>query len=165
VAVDADAAFRRLGMPEGIYPLAHACLYLAACPKSSSVGRAFSAAREALKETGALPVPKKLRNAVTGLMKSEGYGAGYRYAHDYDGGHVPGEVYLPDALVGRRFYEPSNQGLEQRIGEKLARLRGEEPAHDPAPVEDRRTEDRDDRSATAGSDSSERDAARDPDVT
>jgi hypothetical protein len=76
-------------------------------------------------------VPKKLRNAVTGLMKAEGYGAGYRTAHDYADGHVPGEVYLPDALAGRRFYEPSNQGLEQRIGERLARLRGEAASQGP----------------------------------
>jgi putative ATPase len=124
LAVAADAAFRRIGMPEGIYPLSHACLYLASCPKSNAVGRAFSAAREALAERGALPVPKKLRNAVTGLMKAEGYGQGYRYAHDFEGSTVPGETYLPDDLAGRIFYEPSDEGLEQRIRERLARLRG-----------------------------------------
>jgi putative ATPase len=123
VAVTADQAFRRLGMPEGLYPLSHACLYLASCPKSNSVGRAFTAARAAIEARGALPVPKKLRNAGTRLMKDEGYGEGYQYAHDFEGHVVPGESYLPDALVGSRFYEPSDQGLEQRIAERLARIR------------------------------------------
>jgi putative ATPase len=124
VAVNADAAFRRLGMPEGIYPMAHACLYLASCPKSNAVKRAWQSARAVIEERGALPVPKKLRNAVTPLMKGEGYGEGYKYAHDYDGHHVPGETYLPDALAGARFYEPSQEGLERRIAERLGRLRG-----------------------------------------
>jgi len=124
VAVDADAAFRRMGMPEGIYPLAHACLYLASCPKSAAVKAAIGAVRAVIAEQGALPVPKKLRNAVTKLMKDEGYGEGYRYPPDFEGSVVPGESYLPEALAGSRFYEPTNQGLEQAIAERLARLRG-----------------------------------------
>jgi putative ATPase len=123
VAVDADAAFRRMGMPEGIYPLAHACLYLASCPKSAAVKAAIGAVRAVIAEHGALPVPKKLRNAVTKLMKDEGYGEGYRYPPDFEGSVVPGETYLPEALEGTRFYEPTNQGLEQAIAERLARLR------------------------------------------
>jgi putative ATPase len=123
VAVSADAAFRRMGMPEGIYPLAHACLYLASCPKSAAVKAAIGAARAAIAEHGALPVPKKLRNAVTKLMKNEGYGDGYQYPPDFEGSVVPGETYLPEALEGSRFYAPTNQGLEQAIGERLARLR------------------------------------------
>jgi putative ATPase len=123
VAVNADRSFRRMGMPEGVYPLAHACLYLASCPKSNSVGRAFKAARAAIAERGALPVPNKLRNAVTKLMSEHGYGEGYQYPHDLAGSYVPGETYLPDALLGRRFYEPSDQGLERSIAERLARLR------------------------------------------
>ncbi len=126
VAVAADAAFRRMGMPEGLYPIAHACLYLASCPKSNAVGRAFSAAREAIQNHGALPVPNKLRNAVTPLMRDEGYGAGYRYAHDFEESYAAGETYLPDALVGQRFYAPSNEGLEKSIGERLERLRRRE---------------------------------------
>ncbi len=126
VAVNADQAFHRLGMPEGLYPIAHACLYLASCPKSNSVGNAFKAAQAAIKERGALPVPHKLRNAVTGLMQAEGYGAGYRYAHDHPEHFVSGETYLPNELVGRRFYEPTRQGLEESIRQRLARLRGEE---------------------------------------
>jgi putative ATPase len=127
VAVNADLAFRRLGMPEGLYPIAHACLYLASCPKSGAVGRAFTAARQAIEQTGALPVPKRLRNAVTGLMAREGYGDGYRSPHDQAEGFLPGETYLPEALVGRRFYVPTSQGLEQAIGERLARLRAMPP--------------------------------------
>jgi len=124
VAVAADQAFHRLGMPEGLYPIAHACLYLATAPKSGSVGRAFKAAREQIRERGTLPVPKKLRNAPTTLMKAEGYGEGYRYAHDFEGSFVPDETYLPDALVGGpRFYEPSAEGYEQTIAERLARWR------------------------------------------
>jgi putative ATPase len=125
VAVNADQAFRHMGMPEGLYPIAHACLYLASCPKSNAVGRAFKAARAAIAEHGALPVPKKLRNAVTRLMKDDGYGEGYQYPHDVDGAYVPDETYLPDRLVGQRYYEPSDQGLERSIAERLARLRGE----------------------------------------
>jgi putative ATPase len=124
VAVSADAAFRRMGMPEGIYPLSHACLYLASCPKSNAVKRAIGATRAAIEDRGALPVPKKLRNAVTRLMKDEGYGQGYQYPPEREGSFVPGETYLPDELVGARFYEPSSQGLEKAIGERLQRLRG-----------------------------------------
>lgn len=123
VASSADAAFRRMGMPEGIYPIAHATLYLACAPKSDGVKAAIARARKAVDEYGALPVPNKLRNPVTKLMKGEGYGQGYRYAHDYEGHVVPGEVYLPDELAGQRFYEPSGEGLERAIGERLERLR------------------------------------------
>jgi putative ATPase len=123
VAVSADESFRRMGMPEGIYPLAHACLYLASCPKSAAVKAAIAATRAAIEAHGALPVPKKLRNAVTKLMKEEGYGQGYRYPPDFEGSVVPGESYLPEALEGCRFYEPTSQGLEQAIAERLQRLR------------------------------------------
>ncbi len=123
VALSADAAFRRLGMPEGIYPLAHACLYLAACPKSNAVKNAWMSAQAAVREHGALPVPKKLRNAVTKLMRDEGYGQGYAYPHDHDDAHVPGETYLPEALIGARYYQPTDQGLEKSIAERLERLR------------------------------------------
>jgi putative ATPase len=130
VAVNADHAFRHMGLPEGLYPIAHACLYLASCPKSNAVGKAFKAARAAIAEHGALPVPKKLRNAVTRLMRDEGYGDGYQYPHDVDGAYVPGETYLPDRLAGQRYYEPSDQGLERSIAERLARLKGEPPRSD-----------------------------------
>lgn len=124
VAVAADAAFRRMGLPEGLYPLSHACLYLASCPKSGAVKFAWKRAQQIVRERGALPVPKKLRNPVTQLMKQEEYGQGYRYAHDYEEGFVPGETYLPDELVGMRFYEPTQHGLEKAIAERLERIRG-----------------------------------------
>ncbi|MEZ4222090.1 MAG: replication-associated recombination protein A [Polyangiaceae bacterium] len=123
VAMDADRAFRRLGMPEGLFALSQACLYLASCPKSNAVLRAIGATRKAVDEHGALPVPLKLRNAATALMRRDGYGKGYVYPHDEPDGVAEGEVYLPDALAGGRFYEPSRQGLEAQIAERLARLR------------------------------------------
>jgi putative ATPase len=126
VAVAADAAFRRIGMPEGLYPLAHATIYLATAPKSNACNIAWHKAEEAVRERGALPVPLKLRNAVTRLMKSEGYGEDYRYAHNEEGGVAAGETYLPDELVGARFYEPTDRGYERAIGERLRRVRGEE---------------------------------------
>ncbi|MFO0586852.1 MAG: replication-associated recombination protein A [Polyangiaceae bacterium] len=127
VALSADAAFRRLGMPEGMYPLAHACLYLATAPKSNACNTAWHAAQEAVRAHGALPVPMKLRNAVTKLMKEEGYGEGYRYAHNEEGGFAAGETYLPEELTGSRYYEPTERGYEKTIGERLRRLRGEVP--------------------------------------
>ncbi|HYQ31126.1 MAG TPA: replication-associated recombination protein A, partial [Polyangiaceae bacterium] len=136
VAVNADNAFRRMGLPEGMFPLSHACLYLASCPKSNAVKRAIGAARAAIDQHGALPVPKKLRNAVTRLMKDEGYGQGYQYPPEREGSFVPGETYLPDELAGARFYEPTQQGLEKAIGERLRRLRGETELDPPAPAED-----------------------------
>jgi putative ATPase len=123
VAGAADAALRRVGMPEGMYPLAQACLYLASAPKSNACTVAFTKARELVRERGALAVPKKLRNAVTPLMKQEGYGDGYKYAHAFEGAVVPGETYLPEELVGTRLYEPTERGEEARIRERLARLR------------------------------------------
>ncbi len=124
VATAADEAFRRLGMPEGLHAMAQACTYLACAPKSNASYRAFVAAREDVRQRGALPVPMSLRNAATKSMKEWGYGEGYRYPHD-EGGYAEGATYLPEALAGRRYYEPRDSGLEARIREKLARLRGE----------------------------------------
>lgn len=123
VAVSADQAFRRMGLPEGIYPIAHACLYLSSCPKSGAVGKAWHTAREMVTRRGALDVPLKLRNAPTSLMKDEGYGQDYKYAHDFQEGFVPGETYLPDELIGTRFYFPTQEGLEKAISERLERIR------------------------------------------
>jgi putative ATPase len=124
VVNNADAAFRRMGMPEGLYPLTHAALYLASAPKSNAVKLAWQRAKALVEEHGALPVPMKLRNAVTKLMRQEGYGSGYQYAHDYDEGVVPGETYLPDALSGTVVYEPTDRGEELRIRARLAAIRG-----------------------------------------
>ena len=123
VVTSADHAFRRMGMPEGLYPMAHAALYLACAPKSNAVKAAWQRAKALVDEHGALPVPMKLRNAVTSLMKQEGYGQGYKYAQDYDEGVVPGETYLPDELAGVSVYEPTDRGEELRIRARLAALR------------------------------------------
>ena len=123
VATAADEAYRRLGMPEGIYPLAHAAIYLACAPKSNAVTTAWHRAQAVIRAKGALPVPKKLRNAATKLMKDEGYGAGYQYAHDHAGGVVPGETYLPDEIADDVYYEPTDRGDEQRMGARVAMLR------------------------------------------
>jgi putative ATPase len=123
VATAADHAFQRMGMPEGLYPLAHAATYLACAPKSNKVSVAWKRAKELVEQHGALPVPMKLRNAVTKLMKEEGYGQGYKYAHDYDDAVVEGETYLPEKLVGEVLYEPTERGEEARIRARLEALR------------------------------------------
>jgi putative ATPase len=118
-----DQAFRRMGLPEGMFPLTQAAVYLACAPKSNAIKGAMQRARALIDAHGALPVPKKLRNAVTSLMKSEGYGEGYKYAHDYEDGVVPGETYLPDTLVGELIYEPTDRGEEVKVRARLAALR------------------------------------------
>ena len=108
VAVAAQQAAHFVGMPEARLALSEAAIYLARAPKSNSAMRAYGAASQAVRETGNLPVPLHLRNAVTGLMRSMGYGRGYRYAHDYEEGKVD-QQHLPDKLEGRRFYEPTDR--------------------------------------------------------
>jgi putative ATPase len=123
LATSADATLRRVGMPEGIYALAQTCIFLASAPKSNASTVAWHKAKELIAEHGALPVPNKLRNAPTPLMREQGYGAGYKYAHDFEGGVVPGEVYLPDQLAGTTLYEPTDRGEEVRIRERLKAVR------------------------------------------
>jgi putative ATPase len=125
VAVSADQAFQRLGMPEGIFAMAQCCHQLACAPKSNASYRSFMAAKEDVQKHGALPVPLKLRNAPTRAMKDWGYGSEYRYPHDH-GGHLAGEQYLPDELRGRRYYEPKEVGRERELRERLKKLRGGE---------------------------------------
>jgi putative ATPase len=122
VAVSADAAFRRLGMPEGLFPIAQCCTYLASAPKSNASYKAWKMAQADVREHGALPVPLKLRNAPTEAMKSWGYGDGYRYPHD-ERGFSPGETYLPDELIDRKYYRPTDRGFEAQIRERLRELR------------------------------------------
>lgn len=121
VAVAAQQAVHLIGMPEGRYPLTHATLYLATAAKSNSAKTAYEAAMADVERTLDDPVPLHLRNAVTGLMKGLGYGAGYRYAHDF-AGHVVEQQHLPDALVGRRYYEAGDQGEEAAIAARLRPL-------------------------------------------
>ncbi len=123
LALNAWDVQERLGSPEGELAIAQAVVYLACAPKSNAVYAALNAAREEVRATGSLEVPLHLRNAPTGLMKDLGYGERYRYAHDEPEGYAAGENYLPDQLAGRRYYFPVERGLEQKIAEKLARLR------------------------------------------
>jgi putative ATPase len=122
VVMAADQAFARLGMPEGLHPLAQACTFLACSPKSNASYVAFTEARADVKEHGSLAVPMKLRNAATRAMKDWGYGDGYRYPHD-EGGVAVGETYLPEKLTGKRYYRPTQNGEEARIAERLRKLR------------------------------------------
>ncbi|MDP3082136.1 MAG: replication-associated recombination protein A [Rubrivivax sp.] len=123
LALDAAEVYERLGSPEGELALAQAATYLALAPKSNAVYQAWNAVREFVERDGTRPVPAHLRNAPTRLMKDLGMGAGYRYAHDEEGGFAAGADYLPDGMAGTRFYEPVARGLELRIGERLAELR------------------------------------------
>jgi putative ATPase len=108
VAVAAQQAAHFIGMPEAVLPLTEAAIYLALAPKSNSTLTTYGAAREAVTRTGNLPVPLHLRNAVTGLMRSMGYGKGYRYPHDFKGGKAD-QDYLPEELSGQRFFEPGER--------------------------------------------------------
>jgi putative ATPase len=118
VALAAKDAYHFLGSPEGELALAEATVYLAVAPKSNRVYRAFGEAAAAAEAHPAEPVPLHIRNAPTALMKELGYGAEYRYAHDYDGAIVEQE-YLPEALRGARWYEPSDRGYEKTVKERL----------------------------------------------
>src|SRR5262249_9564633 len=123
VAVAALEAFRLVGMPEGFLPMTEAVLYLATAPKSNTALTAYTAAKADVDEHGALPVPEHLRPAATPLGKSLHWGAAYQYPHDFEGHYVVQE-HLPEALRGRRYYEPSESGRERAIKQHLEKLRG-----------------------------------------
>ena len=118
VTLDAMNAYDFLGAPEGHLALAEAAVYLALAPKSNALYTAYGAVSRDLEETRAEPVPLHLRNAVTRLMKAEGYGRGYQYAHDYEEKVTDMEC-LPETLRGRRYYHPTDQGLEARIRQRM----------------------------------------------
>ncbi len=115
--------YERLGTPEGELALAEAVLYLACAPKSNAVYTAYGAARAFIAEDGSRPVPLRLRNAPTKLMKQLDYGKGYRYTHDEEGAYAAGERYFPDGMPDVTWYEPTDRGLEAKIREKLEALR------------------------------------------
>ncbi len=123
LALDAWETFRRLGSPEGELAIAQAVVYLACAPKSNAVYAATNAAMEDARNYGSLEVPLHIRNAPTSLMKSQGYGAGYRYAHDEPQAYAAAENYFPKGLENRRYYNPAPRGLEIKIAEKLEELR------------------------------------------
>ena len=123
MALDATEVYERLGSPEGELALAQAVVFLAAAPKSNAVYAAWNEARAFVKADGTRPVPLRLRNAPTKLMKQLDYGRGYRYAHDEVEGFAAGESYFPDGLAAPTFYRPTERGLEAQIAAKLAHLR------------------------------------------
>ena len=123
MALDAWDTFERVGAPEGHLALADLAVYLAVAPKSNAGYKALANARAAIAATGTLEVPMHLRNAPTKLMKGLGYGKGYRYDHDVEGGVALDQQCLPDALDGEVFYTPTERGLEGRFRDKLLELR------------------------------------------
>jgi putative ATPase len=122
VAVAAQQAVHFVGMPEGNLALAEAVVYLATAPKSNSLYVAYSNVQQDVQRTRNEPVPLHLRNAVTGLMKAEGYGKGYKYAHDYPE-HFVKQQNLPDSIKDKRYYFPGDQGDEAEIADRLKSLR------------------------------------------
>ena len=128
MALDAWDTYDRLGSPEGELGLAELALYLAVAPKSNAAYMAFNEVRDVVRDTGTLDVPMHLRNAPTKLMKGLGYGKGYRYDHDVEGGVALDQQCLPDALADRQFYEPTERGLEGQFRDKLEAFRAERRA-------------------------------------
>ena len=124
-----------IGMPEGNLALAQAVVYLSVAPKSNALYTAYGAVQHDVEVTAADPVPLHLRNAPTALMKGLGYGRGYQYAHDVES-KVADMQCLPDNLRGRVYYQPTNEGIEKRIRERLEeikRQRAQAAACDPPP--------------------------------
>ncbi|MFH1113362.1 MAG: replication-associated recombination protein A [Pseudomonadota bacterium] len=124
-AVAAFQACRYIGMPECALALCQAAVFLAVSPKSNSLEAAYIAIKEEIARSGHLPVPLHLRNAPTRFMKGLGYGKGYKYAHDYPDA-VTDQQHLPDELLGKRFYSPTDRGYEKTIKETLEKWEKEE---------------------------------------
>ena len=123
MALDAWDSYERLGTPEGELAIGQLVIYLACAPKSNAAYDAFKAASRDAIDRGSLAVPMHLRNAPTALMKSLGHGSGYRYAHNETDGFAAGEDYFPEDMNPVQYYHPVPRGLEQKIAEKLDRLR------------------------------------------
>ena len=123
LALDACETFERLGSPEGELALAEAVIYLACAAKSNAVYTAYNAARAFVSGDQTRPVPLRLRNAPTRLMKDLGYAKEYRYAHEEEGAYAAGESYFPDGMPKVEWYLPTDRGLEGKIREKLEYLR------------------------------------------
>src|SRR3954470_788204 len=122
VTLAARDAFDFLGHPEGDLALAQAVVYLALAPKSNAVYLAYGEAQRDVETTSADPVPLHLRNAPTGLMKAIGYGKGYQYAHDLEE-KVADMQCLPDNLRDRHYYNPTDEGLEKKLRERMEEIR------------------------------------------
>lgn len=123
ICLDAWDVQERLGSPEGELAMAQAVCYLAAAPKSNAVYTAYNAVRRDIAAAPSYDVPMHLRNAPTGMMKKQGFGDGYRYAHDEVDAYAAGENYLPEEIKDTVYYQPVERGLEKKIAEKLRYLR------------------------------------------
>jgi len=122
IAVAAMQAADFVGLPEGNLALAEAAVYLALAPKSNALYAGYGEATEDLQHTIAEPVPLHLRNPVTGLMRSLGYGKGYQYAHDHEE-KTTAMPCLPESLLWRAYYRPTDEGFEKRLRERLEEIR------------------------------------------
>ena len=122
LSMAAQQAVHFIGMPEGALALAEAVVYCALAPKSNALYRGYGAARSDVENSRNDPVPIHLRNAPTRLMSELGYGKGYKYAHDFDEG-VIGQQNLPESLAGRRYYQPTDRGLESDLRKRIERIR------------------------------------------
>ncbi len=124
VALNCFQAVNAIGYPEARIVLAQAATYLATSPKSNAAYAAINAAQEVVRATGNLPVPLHLRNAPTQFTKDIGYGKGYEYSHAQTG-NFSAQEYLPDALSGKKLYDPGNNAREREIREALKKIWGE----------------------------------------
>jgi len=151
LAMAARDAVHFIGLPEGALALAELVVYLALAPKSNAIYRAYASAKDDVVATRNDPVPIHLRNAPTALMREQGYGAGYRYAHDFPDALV-GQVNVPENVAGHRYYQPTGRGHEAVLAERLDRIheayrasrgedhgrdRTERPVADNVPEEDK----------------------------
>ena len=118
VCLDAWNTYERLGSPEGELALAQAVTYLALAPKSNAAYVAYKAAAKAARDTGSEPPPKHILNAPTKLMKDQGYGDGYAYDHDAEGG-FSGQNYFPDGMKRGVYYQPVERGFERELKRRL----------------------------------------------
>ena len=133
VAASAFDAVEKVGLPEAEFALAQAAIYMACAPKSNAVYKALSGAKKDLSQKGAGEVPMHLRNAPHSDMEKHGYGKNYKYPHLYEQGFAPNEQYLPNHIVGTRYYQPSSHGYEKIIKARLEywrKLKNSAPKND-----------------------------------
>lgn len=120
--MNAQQAFEFVGLPEGEYFLAHACIYLAQAPKSDGVKRAMGSVKNAIRNASSLEVPYHIRNAPMKGMKEQGYGIDYQYPHNAEQGIVAAN-YFPIGMQPEDFYEPTNRGFEEEVKERLEKAK------------------------------------------
>jgi len=118
VTISAKQSFEFIGPPEGYLAIIEAVIYLALAPKSNSLYTTYNKVKSDVEEFGSLPVPYHIRNAPTRLMKDIGYGKGYKYAHDYNNAVVD-QTHLPEKLLARKYYSPTERGFEKELIERL----------------------------------------------